>query len=331
MSEIEVSARIGAMIVKLAAAQGADPGGIARATGFTATDDPDARIPLSVEEALWDAAAATDPCFGLHAAAQIRPGMFDVLDYAVRTAPTVREALARLVRYNRLVHSAAIFTVEDRDERTRIEHSFAGGQRPSRQASEFTLASLVVIAGQISGQPIVPLAVELPHAAGQELAPYREAFGVEPRFGAAVGAIELARTDLDRACPAADPSLSDIILRQANALLAALPDPERTTAARVRRQIAEHLAEGPPSLGDIARALKSSDRSLQRRLADEGTAFDAVLDDVRRELALRYLANPSMAIGEVAYLVGYSEPSAFHRAFKRWTGQTPAESRSKAA
>lgn len=334
MSEIEVSARIGAMIVKIAGARGADPVALASAAGFAPTEDPDARIPLALENALWEGAAAAtgDPWFGLRAAAAIRPGMFDVLDYAVRTAPTAREAIARLARYNRLVHATAVFAIVDGGERVRIEHAFASGERPSRHASEFTLASLVVIGAQITGAPLVPLAVDLPHAAPDgDLTPYREAFGVVPRFAQAVGALELARIDVDRPCPAADPALSAIILRQANALLAALPDPERTTAARVRKHLAEHMPEGAPTLAEVAHALTLSERSLQRRLADEGTAFDALLDDVRRELALRYLAAPKTAIGEVAYLLGYSEPSAFHRAFKRWTGLTPAEARAKAA
>ncbi len=334
MSEIEVSARIGAMIVAIASARGADGAALARAAGFVPTSDPDARIAIEVENALWDGAASAtgDPCFGLEAAAAIRPGMFDVLDYVVRTAPTLRDALARLVRYNRLVHTAAVFSVEDRVERVRVEHAFAGGQRPNRHASEFTLASLVVIGGQLAGRPIVPLSVEFPHAAPPaDLARYEAIVGALPRFTSAVGALELSRDDVDRACPAADPSLSDIILRQANALLAALPDPDRSTAARVRRHLAQHIPEGLPSLADVARAMKLGERSLQRRLADEGTAFDTLLDDVRRELALRYLAAPATAIGEVAYLLGYSEPSAFHRAFKRWTGLTPAEARSRAA
>lgn len=335
MSEIEVSARIGAMIVKIAGARGADPIELARAAGFSAdAGDPDARIPLQVETALWESAAAAtgDPWFGLHAATLLRPGMFDVLDYAVRTAPTVREALGRLVRYNRLVHSAAVFSVEDRADRIRIEHAFAGTGRPTRHASEFTLASLVIIGSQIGAQPLAPLAIEFPHVPPDaDPSPYIDVLGVRPRFSAAVGALELALADVDRPCPAADPSLSDIILRQANALLAALPDPDRTIAARIRKQLVSQLAEGAPSLGEVARGLRMSERSLQRRLADEGVTFDGLLDELRHELALRYLANASTAIGEVAYLLGYSEPSAFHRAFKRWTGLTPAEARSKAA
>lgn len=81
----------------------------------------------------------------------------------------------------------------------------------------------------------------------------------------------------------------------------------------------------------MAARLKMSERSLQRRLADEGVTFDALLDEVRRVLSLRYLADPSIAIAEVAYLLGYSEPSPFYRAFRRWTGTSPSEMRTRAA
>ncbi|KAB2888831.1 MAG: AraC family transcriptional regulator [Kofleriaceae bacterium] len=241
----------------------------------------------------------------------------------------MRAALDRLVRYNRLVHSAAEFTVQEAGARVRIEHAFAvPGRQPGRQASEFTLATLVAITGQIAGVDIRPLAVELPHAPpADDLTAYEAVFGVPPRMRRPVGAVELARSDLDRPCPAADPHLSEVILRQANALLAARPGPSTTYGDRVRRYLVDHLGGNAVSLASAAESLKLSERSLQRRLAAEDTSFDALVDELRRELALRYLADRSMAIGEVAYLLGYSEPSAFHRAFKRWTGSTPAEIR----
>ncbi len=335
MARVEVSARIGSMIVRACSALGADGAALAREVGFdpAIAADPDARIPVETEDALWDGAATRlgDPLFGLHAARLLQPGVFDVLDYAIRTAPTLRAALDRLVRYNRLVHSAAVFEVSEVGDRIRIEHAFATpGHRPSRQASEFTLASLIVIGGQLIGKPLHALAVDLPHPEESRTRDQLAAvFGVGPRFDAAVGAIELARADVDRTCPAADPMLSEVILRQANALLASRPDPTAAFATRVRGSIVSRLGETDVTLGSIARDLKMSERSVQRRLADEGITFDALVDELRRELALRYLATPTMAIGEVAYLLGYSEPSAFHRAFKRWTGRTPTEARAQ--
>jgi AraC-like DNA-binding protein len=330
---VHVSARVASLILEIASARGADADAVAIAAGHRreAEGDPDATIPLEVENALWDAAAraTADELFGLHAALAIRPGAFDVLDYAVRTAPTLRAALDRLVRYNRLVHSHAVFSLIEAADRVRIEHAFAApGLAPGRHASDFTLAALVVIATQITGAPITPLAVELRHPPAH-VAEYARVFGIAPTFERPVGALELACSDLERSCPAADSALSQVLVRHAETLLASRPDPLDSVANQVRRFIARRLGEGGVTLALAARELRLSERSLQRRLTDEGFSFDEILDDLRRELGLRYLADPKLAIGEIAYLLGYSEPSAFHRAFKRWTQMTPAQARAR--
>lgn len=333
---IEVSARVGAVIADVAARSGVDIAALSKATDFdpALVSDPDARIPLAVETRLWDEAArlAGDVAFGLHAARGLAPGAFDVLDYAIRTAPTLRESLQRLALYNRLVHDAAVFSIADRGDVVRVEHKLAvAGATQSPHAAEFTLASIVEIGGQLANERILPRAVQLHHAAIAPSGEYRVTFGVEPHFGAEVNAIELERALVDRPLPSADPALFSVIRRHADALLAARPAPLEGTADRVRRLLADALGEGETTLRAMARRLKMSQRSLQRRLADEGVTFDALLDELRRDLALRYLSDQRVAIAEVAYLLGYSEPSPFHRAFKRWTGATPSEVRRRAA
>lgn len=331
---VEVSARIGAMIVHSAVASGVAREELERVTGFSAdrARDPDARIPIEQETALWDEAArlAGDADFGLHTAERLRPGMFDVLDYVVRTAPTPREALERLARYNRLEHDAAVFALIDRGNVTRVEHRL-GAVAQSRHAAELTIASLVVIGGQIAGASLPPLAVELRHAAPASTAEHVRVFGVLPRFGAEVNAIEWEARLLARPNPAADPVLGQLVMRHAEALLAARPAPATTYVERVRQLVVAQLGSGTATLPAIAKRLGMSERSLQRRLSAEQSTFDAVIDDVRRELALRYLADASIAVSEVAYLLGYSEPSPFHRAFRRWTGTTPGELRQQRA
>lgn len=301
-------------------------------TGFEAAwlSDPEARMPLAMEEHLWARAAVLThkPSFGLFAASLIRPGEFDVVDYAVRTAPDLRTALQRLARYNRLQHDLAAFDIIPMGETTRIEHRFdVVGPQPCPQAAEFTLASLVVVASQLGGEPVQALAVEFVHAALDQVEAYRAVFGVEPRFGAPVACVVLATDLLDRPVPTADPGLSRIVTAHAEQLLAAGQRSHENIATQVRRQLAEGMAHGTVSLRSVARQLNLSERSLQRRLEDQGTCFAGLMDEVRRELALRYIADQRLALGEVAYLLGFSEPSAFHRAFKRWTGMTPAAAR----
>ena len=339
MLAIEVSAGIGAFIVNAAARAGVPPAELEKRTGFAASwaDDPDARIPLEMETALWEEAAraARDSAFGLHAAETLRPGVFDVLDYVVRAAPTVRASWERLARYNRLVHDDAVFTISERpDGVVRIEHTLSRpGAVQSRHAAEFTLASLVVVGAQMSGAPLAPTAVELHHAPPDAAAraEHLRLFGVAPRYGRAANALDLPGHAAARPVASADPLLSRIVVRHAEALLAERPAAAESAADKVRRILTGLLGDDGTgaSLATVSARLHMSERSLQRRLADAGVTFDGVLDELRRELALRFLADEKVAIAEIAYLLGYSEPSAFHRAFKRWTGTTPADARQR--
>jgi AraC-like DNA-binding protein len=113
-----------------------------------------------------------------------------------------------------------------------------------------------------------------------------------------------------------------VLDRHARDLLARLPDTSRTTSA-VRQAVLDGLRQGDVLIDTIARRLAMSARTLQRRLGDEGTTFDALLDATRKELAFSYLAGDSLASSEVAFALGFSDSTAFHRAFKRWTGTTP--------
>ncbi len=305
-----------------------------RTAGFDPAwlNDPDARMPLAVETRLWDEAArrSGDAAFGLHAAAAIRPGMFQVLDYAVRTAPDLGAALQRLVRYNRLLHDVATFDIQHQGSVVRIEHRFADtSARPSRHAVEFTLASLVVVASQIGTVPVRSVAVEFVHEPPDRAEDHRTLFGVAPRFGAARSCLVLDAAVLQRPVPAADPELSRIVTAHADAVLERLGPAPTSWSERVRHALLQGLDGERATLPAMARQLGLSERSLQRRLRDEGTGFGTLVDTVRRELALRWVGEGRLALGEVAYLLGFSEPSAFHRAFRRWTGTTPQAMRQK--
>jgi AraC-like DNA-binding protein len=335
MSTLEVAASLGAMVVSVAKARGVSEATLLATTGFDAKSgaDPDARIPLEIEQRLWREAAARthDDAFGLHAAELVQPGAFDVFDYAIRTAPTLWLSLERLVRYNRLVHDVAVWSLAPTRGGVRIEHTFrVGGIAQERHSAEFTIATVVTIGGQIAGTAVRPRAVGFRHAkplSSGTNAELLRLFGVEPEFRQPVNFIELDAAFVARDNPRADPALSRVIERHAEALLAARPEPTLSAADRVRRSLASALAEGDIGLPAVARRLKLSERSLQRRLAVDRLTFDGLLDEVRRDLAVRYLADPKIAVAEVAYLLGYSEPSPFHRAFKRWTGTTPNEFR----
>ena len=325
---MHVSARIGTMIVSAVAARGVDPGPLCEATGFdpASAADPAARISLALEQLLWETAAegTRDPNFGLHTAESLHAGVFDVLDYAIRTAPSLAMALERLVRYSRLEHEAAVFKLISSATVTRVEHSFGPSiVLPCRQEAEFTMASIFVVGREIVAGGIQPIAVEFIHGTPLDTTEHVRIFGVLPRFASRVNALELDASTMSRPVLTADPALSRIIERHAEASLASIgPAPESMTE-RVRRILVKTLQEGPCSIATVAPSLGLSARTLQRRLESEGSTFGGVVDSVRRDLALRYLEDGKLTLAEVAYLLGYSEPSPFHRAFKRWTGSTP--------
>jgi AraC-like DNA-binding protein len=330
--EPQVSARVGAMIFHAAALRGADVTALSNLTGFSPdkATDPDALIPLSLEESLWEHAASMtgDDSFGLHAAETMKPGQFDVLDYAIRTAQNVREALAHLVRYNRLVHDLAVFDVNDTPDGARIEHRFANsGKCPCRHASEFTLASLVVIGAQITGRTVVPARVGFAHPAPSSTVEHERLFGILPQFRMPVAGITLSTAILDSPVLGADSALSRIVTNHADNLLGQRHPASESTASQVIERLTKNLSNGLLTLSDIARGLNLSERSLQRRLADEGATYAVLVDTVRKKLALQYVADRRLALGEIAFLLGFAEPSPFHRAFRHWTGTTPASMR----
>jgi AraC-like DNA-binding protein len=169
-------------------------------------------------------------------------------------------------------------------------------------------------------------AVYFRHPAPEQTAAYREVFGGPVRFGAPVDAVLVARACLDAPLREADSALASILERHVQLLLgdrAGAP----TLQGRIARLLGSELAGGRPGSTPIARRLNMSPRTLRRLLHDEGTTFRDVVSEVRRELAFRYLRDPEVPIGEVAFLVGFSDANAFHRAFKRWTGRTPGEFR----
>jgi AraC-like DNA-binding protein len=129
----------------------------------------------------------------------------------------------------------------------------------------------------------------------------------------------------------ADAELSAAVSRRLDKAVAALEPQTGSLASRVRQLLAENLGRTPLAPDDVARALAVSRRTLSRRLAEEGTSFHVIFDDVRRECACGLLLDRTLSIADIAFFLQYSEPAAFHRSFRRWTNQTPAAFRESSA
>lgn len=282
---------------------------------------------------LDDAAdAAGDPLLGIHVGEALPRETWDVLQMSSLSAPTLRAALAVLPRLVTLFNDAVeITTGGGRD--VSIAHAIPGvPEGLSRHGNELWVAALLRRAREATGVAIRPRAVWFAHRAPAEQAAIARALDVPPpAFGAGATGIEISAADADRPLRTADPVLLGVLDRLVAPQLAALGD-RRGVAARVCRALDASLDAGVDgragtaqlaTMDEVARALAMSTRTLQRELTESGTSFRALVDHVRQTRA-RTLLRDDVPVDEVAARLGYSERSAFVRAFGRWSGRGAA-------
>jgi AraC-like DNA-binding protein len=192
------------------------------------------------------------------------------------------------------------------------------------------LGTVTLLHDLMGGAPQEPIALEVtfqhPPAPESALSELKELLACPVRFNAEATRLTLRGSILDCPLRAPNPGLFDYLGRHAAELQRRVQS-AATVSARVRELVAAHVREGEPAQASVARRLGMSERTLQRRLNDEGVAFATLVEEVRAELARLYLGDPKLAVFEVAFLLGYSEPSAFNRAFRRWTGMSPSQFR----
>ncbi|WP_437797566.1 AraC family transcriptional regulator [Sorangium sp. So ce693] len=324
----DISVKVFQAVVAGAAADGVAPAELLAAAGVDPGDlaDPDMRFPRAIEARLWSEAArlVRDDSFGLRLAQRLPVGSLGALGFAVRSSATVGEAYARAARYLRVVAIGPSLDIRIEGDVALLRHEPPrSSPAPSRHAVEFFLGNLVVLARRGADPAFTPRAARFRHAAPARVDEHRHLFGAGLRFGEAHDELVIDRALLARPQAHAEPLLCEVLDQHLASLAAALPA-EASFLERARSAIAAELAHGEPGLPAIAARLRMSPRSLQRRLKEEGTSLSSVLDRLRADLAVRYLSESRDAISEIAFLLGFSEVSTFHRAFKRWTGVTPA-------
>jgi AraC-like DNA-binding protein len=305
---------------------GLDEGGLLRDLGVAPTElgDPDVRVTAATLQRAFAAitAASADEVFGLHLAQHTEEGEFDVLDYAVSFSSTLGDALDRVAQFYRLVSDTAAIQVFRDGGATRAVR-LVGGTHPQDQDAFF--AVLVDRFRKTSGRFLRPREVSFEHAphAQQELAAF---FQCPVRFARAQSELVFASSDLELPVRGAKPRLAALLDRYAGELLSRLPT-AGSYVDRVRRVVAQLIQRRSPTLEAIAREMHASPRTVQRRLSDAGTTHRRLVDDVRRQLAMRYIESPRLSITEIAFLLGYEAEGSFRRAFKKWTGKSPSQAR----
>lgn len=296
----------------------------------SAAVDEETIVPLATLSESFQVAEALlgDPALGIHMATDHQVGGLGLLEYTFRFAPTLREACQRVTRYVGLSNDLAQVAFDEARGVGRIQHWIAGHPMClGRHANEFFMALLVLQMRKLTGLPIVPEAVWFAHPRPSDVAPIVAAFGTTKiEFGVEANGFSVSADTLATRLPTADPALLSILDRAASERLAANPQ-AKDFSGQVRRAIRERMTGVVPKLPAIADVFRMSERTFQRRLGDEGASYQQLVDAVREELARLHVAQDKLSFGEIAYLLGYAELSAFLRAFKRWAGVTPQQYR----
>jgi AraC-like DNA-binding protein len=284
---------------------------------------PDARLPVAAgQELLRSVVELTgEQDLGLLAARETELGGFAVLEYASASAPTWGEALQTLFRYSHLVNSAADFRLEQVADKARVVlHSTVP---LTRAGTDYQSAAFHVAVSRWQQPAVTELEAWFPHPEPSDLSEYRATYGTARLvFGAPFCGFVFDAERLQTPLPSNEPALHGVLRQHADRLLAELA-PRTELIAQVRSHLLSTLRGRPASAVEMAEKLGMTRRTLTRRLREEGTSFSEVLDELRHRTAVHYLESTQHSVEDIAFLVGFSEPSPFVRAFRRWTGMAP--------
>lgn len=327
---LTASAGLAASLLSFAVARGAERHALLAASGIDPAvfGIPDARVALARYVALMRAARRLtgDPALGLHFGAADDMAQFSVVGLVAEAATTMAESIEQLNRYGQLVIEVAL----DGPDRFRMETREDGTWgRDTRlhpnsfpELTESTFARMTAGAIRKFGRSPARL-VRVTHPAPEHAAEYTKIFGASVEFGAARNEMLIEPDWLAMPVALAPRFAFGILARHADALLAEL-QASHSLSGRIEAALLPVLHKGAPRIAAVAKQMGMSRATLYRRLRQEGTSFDQLLDRLRQRLALDYLAAGKVSVGEAAYLTGFSDPAAFSRAVKRWTGQSPS-------
>jgi AraC-like DNA-binding protein len=295
-------------------------------------DEAPHRISATAQSIFLERAAEglDDSAFGLHLAEQVDPRDAGILFYVASGAKNLREALTLFARYFRIVNEAVRLKLSEMSRGLVVEVSFVGLPRHDiRQNVEFGIAVILRALREIAGRKVCPSRVAFSHSRNSHLREFERFYLCPVDFGAPSDLLEFSNDVLAIPLITADTKLVGAL--QPFCEMAAK---ERETAigtlrSRVENEVQKLLPHGKAQKDNIAKALAMGPRTLSRRLADEGTTYEKVVDELRRSLALQYIREPDMPVSQIAWLVGYEGSTSFNHAFLRWTGRSPTAARTE--
>lgn len=291
--------------------------------------DPNARYRDAKLYDLWQLAleATGDPSLGLKVASHWHPSTAHALGYAWLASATLKDALERTVRYFRIMTDKERLTLEESEEELRLIIENPAEDYPTA-AEDFdaSFAALISLCRMCHGEAFNPLRITFRRPEPPDPAVFAEHFRAPIQYAGNEDSVCFDRADAETPLPTANAEVARANEKIVQDYLARFD--RSSVAMQVRARLTEQLPSGHMSQESVAEALHMSLRSLQRRLRNEGTSYKDLLDETRRELAAHYMAESHLSINEITYLLGFSEPSNFSRAFRRWTGKSPTDYRS---
>jgi AraC-like DNA-binding protein len=322
-------------ITRLACAQakaaGIDVDALLQKAGITQQqiDDPGIRINVRDQISFLNLAADAlqDDLLGFHLAQPSELREIGLLYYVAASSETLSEALRRAARYSTIVNEGVSLKYANNHD-AGLAFQYVGVSRHlDRHQIEFFATTSVRICRQLTGRRIVPSRATFTHRRDTISSELLEFFGNDVEFGAAVDEVMFEAPIVHLPVVSADPYLNKILITYCEEALSRRPANLGSFQSVVENAIVPLLPHGKARAAEVAGRLGVSQRTFARRLSLEGATFSEVLESLKSDLAQRYLADESLSISQIAWLLGYQEVSAFTHAFKRWTGMTPREAR----
>jgi len=289
---------------------------------------PGARYPMRSMTRLWKEARleTNDPCIGLAVAQKLRPQALHALGLSWLSSRTPLDGLTRMQRYARIANTSLQFELIEEGEQIRLVAALrAGALEPAPEATDAVLAVIVRMCRLITNSQFAPLLVTLAHADNGFLWQYVDTFQAPVFFARSENALYFDAQTLRQPAPAGNEELARQTDQLAERYLATL-EPQRVQD-RVRDILVTLLPSGEVDQRTVAKAMHRSVSALQRQLKAEGATYRQVLDQTRQGLAQQLVQEHRYSLGQIAYLLGFSDQANFSRAFKRWTGHAPTRSR----
>jgi AraC-like DNA-binding protein len=295
-------------------------------------EDRSTRLPTASQIRVLELVAdlLQDPFLGFHLAAAFDPREIGLLHYVLASSETLDDAMQRAARYSTLVNEGVSLKYLERSDVALVIDYVGVARHSDCHQIEFWVTALVRSCRELTRRHLLPHRVQLTHHRHGDSSEFAAFLGCDVEYGAAVDEIAFAREVKDLAVVSADPYLHDLLIGYCEEALARRATRDGGLRSAVENAIAPLLPHGRAHMGECARQLGMSARTLARRLASEGLTFGRILDELRADLAQCHVKDSSLPISQIAWLLGYQEVSAFTHAFKRWTGVTPRQMRAQA-